>query len=94
MPCKYKDLLTAIIFKAWHIHNVMQRSEQFKIFIMESYSERIDREIAETEKMFPDVKKIVDEISRIKNMSNMEFDYDSDRKHLMYEAVKKILNCA
>ena len=71
----------------------MQRSEQFKIF-MESYSERLERECKETEKMFPDVKKIVDEVLRIDRMSNMEFDYNIERKHLMYEAVKKILNCA
>lgn len=58
---------------------------------MEFYSEQLEKECKETEEMFPDVKKIVDEVLRINRMSNMEFDYDIERKHLMYRAVKKIL---
>ena len=58
---------------------------------MESYSERLERECLETEKLFPNVKKIVEEISRINRISNIEFDYNIEKKHLMYEAVKKII---
>ena len=60
---------------------------------MESYSERLERECKETEKTFPYIQKIVDEVLRINRMSNMKFDYNIEKKHLMYEAVKKILNC-
>jgi len=59
---------------------------------MESYSERLERECDETDKMFPVVKKIVDKILLINRVSNLEFDYMIERKHLMYEAVKKNLN--
>lgn len=58
---------------------------------MKSYSEQLEQECKELEEMFPDVKKIVDEVLRINRMSNMEFDYNIERKHLMYRAVKKIL---
>lgn len=59
---------------------------------MESYSERLERECLETEKTFPEIKKIVDEILRIDRMSNMEFDYSIEKKYLMYKSVLEILN--
>lgn len=60
---------------------------------MESYSEQLERECKETEEKFPDVQKIVNEILRINRISDMDFDYNIERRHLMYENVKKILNC-
>jgi hypothetical protein len=60
---------------------------------METYSERLERECAEIEKTSPNIKKIVDEILKINRMSNMEFDYNIERKYLMYSNVKKISNC-
>lgn len=58
---------------------------------MESYSEKLEREIKETEEMFPEVKKIVDEILKIERTCNIEFDYDIEPKFLMYKKVKEIL---
>ena len=69
--------------------------EEEKLYIpTESYSERLERECEETDKMFPVVKKIVDKILLINRISNMEFDYMIERKNMMYEAVKKNLNLA
>jgi len=58
---------------------------------MESYSERLERECKETEKRFPEVQKIVDEVLRIDRMSSFEFDYNIERRYLMYAAIKRIL---
>ncbi len=70
----------------------MKHVKKFNENIQESWSKQLEKECKETEKMFPDVKKIVDEILRIDHISNMEFDYYIEKKHLMYESVKKILN--
>lgn len=59
---------------------------------MESYSERLERECKEIEESFPEIKKIILEVSRIKQISTFEFDYEIERKHLMYETIKKILS--
>lgn len=60
---------------------------------MGNYSERLEKECAEIEKVSPNIKKIVDEILRIRSLSSAEFDYNIERTHLMYVTVKKISNC-
>jgi len=59
---------------------------------MESFTEKIDREIKEIEEEFTLIPLIVNEILRIQNISSFDFDYDSERKHLMYVNVKNILD--
>ena len=58
---------------------------------MESYSEQLERECKELEHSFPILPKIIDEIIRIKNKSEFEFDYSIERRHLMLINLKNIL---
>lgn len=58
---------------------------------IESYSERLERECAEMDKIFPNVKKVIDEVIRINNMPNVEFDYNIERTHMMYTHIVKYI---
>jgi len=49
----------------------MKHIKKFNENSQESYSEKLKRECEETEKMFTDVQKIVDEVLRIDRISNM-----------------------
>ena len=59
---------------------------------MEFYSEKLKRECSEIEQTSPEIKKIVDDILRIDRISSFEFDYQIERKIMMYNSVKKILS--
>lgn len=57
-----------------------------------SYSDELEKRCSEVEIVYPEIKQIVDEILRINRISGFEFDYDIEKKLMMYETVKKILN--
>ena len=57
-----------------------------------SYSDELERKCTEVEIVYPEIKQIVDEILRINRISGFEFDYDIEKKLMMYDTVKKILN--
>ena len=57
-----------------------------------SYADELEKRCSEIETLHPDIKQIVDEILRINKISGFEFDYDIEKKLMMYDTVKKILN--
>jgi hypothetical protein len=58
---------------------------------MEKYTDKLKRECKEIEEKYPEIKKIIDGILNINRISSMEFDYEIERTHLMYNEIKNIL---
>jgi len=58
---------------------------------MESYAERLERECKEMISENPEIEDLVKTIQKISSMSNMEFDYEIERTHLMYRSVLEII---
>jgi hypothetical protein len=56
------------------------------------YKTRLENECKLIETETPSIKKAIDRILEIYKMDNRDFDYNIERKHLMYKEMKKILN--
>jgi len=57
---------------------------------MEMYSDRLEREVKEFELNYPEIDKLIKKIQEINNMPSFEFDYNIERKHLMFRECIKI----
>ena len=52
--------------------------------------EYLENRINEIDTKFPYITEIINEISRIDKISNMDFDYDIERKHMKYVEIYDI----
>ena len=55
---------------------------------MESYSERLEREIKELQLKYPSLEKMMKDIKKAYFMSNSEIDYEIEKDAMAYNAAK------
>ena len=58
---------------------------------METYSERLQKELDQIDKDYPVVSEIIAEIKKIDKVSVMEFDYDVERLSWKYRKILEVL---
>lgn len=59
---------------------------------MESFVERITREMNEIEETYPGVTQMIQEIRKAYQMSNMDIDYLEERDRQAFKAVERFLS--
>lgn len=55
------------------------------------HAENCEKRINSIREKHPEIKQVIDEVLRIYNMPNHEFDYMVERTDLMYREVQRIL---
>jgi len=59
---------------------------------MESFVDRLRREMNEIEETYPGVTQMIQEIRKSYQMSNMDIDYFEERDRQAFKAVEKFLS--